>query len=74
MQAYHVADSAGLIKLDAMENPYTFPASLQDQWLDVIKHVELNRYPNPQASELKKTFQKVFQRCMEVIIDPKYGG
>lgn len=60
MQAYHVADSTGLIKLDAMENPYPFPAALKDQWLAELKQVELNRYPNPQASELKKTFQKAF--------------
>ncbi len=60
MQAYHVPDTAGLIKLDAMENPYVFPQVLQDAWLSELKQVELNRYPNPQASELKKTFQKAF--------------
>ncbi len=60
MQAYHVADSSGLIKLDAMENPYTFPAALKEQWLAELKQVELNRYPNPQASELKKNFQQAF--------------
>ena len=60
MQAYHVADSAGLIKLDAMENPYAFPESLLDEWLSVVKKVALNRYPSPQAIELKKTLQKVF--------------
>jgi histidinol-phosphate aminotransferase len=60
MQAYLVADSTGLIKLDAMENPYTFPAALKEQWLEELKRVELNRYPNPQASELKQTFQKAF--------------
>ncbi len=60
MQAYHVADSSSLIKLDAMENPYAFPESLLDAWLTEIKQVALNRYPNPQASALKKTFQKAF--------------
>jgi histidinol-phosphate aminotransferase len=60
MQAYHVPDTAGLIKLDAMENPYGFPEALQSQWLEVLKRVELNRYPSPQASELKKTFQNAF--------------
>ncbi len=60
MQAYHVADSSGLIKLDAMENPYPFPAALQNGWLAELKKIELNRYPNPQASELKITFQKIF--------------
>ncbi len=60
MQAYHVPDTSGLIKLDAMENPFAFPASLRDAWLNELKNVELNRYPNPQASELKKSFQSVF--------------
>jgi histidinol-phosphate aminotransferase len=60
MRAYHVPDSTGLIKLDAMENPYAFPEALKDQWLAELKQVELNRYPNPQASKLKKTFQKAF--------------
>ena len=60
MQAYHVADSTGLIKLDAMENPYTFPEVLKDQWLAELKRVELNRYPNPQAYELKEAFKKAF--------------
>ncbi len=60
MQAYQVPDSTGLIKLDAMENPYAFPEELQDQWLVELKQVELNRYPSPQATELKKTFQQAF--------------
>jgi histidinol-phosphate aminotransferase len=64
MQAYHVPDTTGLIKLDAMENPYAFPGALpeglQQQWLETLKHVELNRYPSPQATELKKTFQQAF--------------
>ncbi|QMU62473.1 MAG: histidinol-phosphate transaminase [Gammaproteobacteria bacterium] len=60
MQAYHVADSSGLIKLDAMENPYIYPATLKEQWLTELKQVDLNRYPNPHASELKKTLQQAF--------------
>ena len=60
MQAYHVPDTSGLIKLDAMENPYAFPDSLREQWLAELKSVELNRYPNPHAVNLKKTFQQVF--------------
>ena len=60
MQAYHVPDTSGMLKLDAMENPFAFPSSLKDAWLNVLKNVELNRYPNPQASELKKSFQNVF--------------
>ena len=61
MQAYHVADSNGLIKLDAMENPYPFPHSLREQWLAELNQIELNRYPNPNATELKHTFQQVYK-------------
>ena len=31
MHAYAVADATGLIKLDAMENPYELPAALRDE-------------------------------------------
>ena len=29
LKAYHVPDASGLIKLDAMENPYAWPAALK---------------------------------------------
>jgi len=31
-QAYAVAPSAGMLKLDAMENPQGMPAALLDEW------------------------------------------
>jgi histidinol-phosphate aminotransferase len=52
LSAYHVADSAHLIKLDAMENPYPLPDQLKQQWLDVLSTTALNRYPDPSAREL----------------------
>lgn len=54
LAAYHVPDSADTIKLDAMENPYQWPDDLTEQWLDVIRDVELNRYPDPGARVLKQ--------------------
>ncbi len=53
LSAYPVPDARGLIKLDAMENPYAWPEALTQQWLAVLKHVELNRYPDPGAAELR---------------------
>ncbi|WP_295413304.1 histidinol-phosphate transaminase [uncultured Thiodictyon sp.] len=47
--AYHVPDPAGLIKLDAMENPYTWPLELQSEWLEVLRGASINRYPDPQG-------------------------
>lgn len=34
--AYHVPDAAGPIKLDAMENPNTWPEDLKSDWLEVL--------------------------------------
>jgi len=52
LTAYHVPDPGRLIKLDAMENPYRWPEAMVDEWLGVLRSVELNRYPDPVAAEL----------------------
>lgn len=54
LSAYHVPDPGDMIKLDAMENPYQWPDDLVAQWLEVIRDVELNRYPDPGARVLKE--------------------
>jgi histidinol-phosphate aminotransferase len=51
--AYHVPDSRGLIKLDAMENPYGLPAELREQIAGLASQASLNRYPDPGAAALK---------------------
>jgi histidinol-phosphate aminotransferase len=53
LKAYHVPDAAGLIKLDAMENPYAFPDALKDEWLELLRTVPINRYPDPAAGALR---------------------
>lgn len=53
LSAYHVADSKNMVKLDAMENPYTWPDELKQQWRDGLSSIDVNRYPDPQASALK---------------------
>jgi histidinol-phosphate aminotransferase len=53
LSAYPVPDSAGLIKLDAMENPYHWPKTMVDEWLACLRNVSLNRYPDPSASVLQ---------------------
>lgn len=54
LKPYHVPDSNDLIKLDAMENPYAWPDSLVDEWLEVLRNVSFNRYPDPAAQKLKQ--------------------
>ena len=53
LSAYHVPDASGLIKLDAMENPYTLPADLQQALGQRLAAVALNRYPVPAYAGLK---------------------
>ena len=50
--AYAVPESAGMIKLDAMENPYAWPGELHSAWLEALGGVELNRYPDAGARAL----------------------
>ncbi|VAX11948.1 Histidinol-phosphate aminotransferase [hydrothermal vent metagenome] len=59
LSAYHVADASGLIKLDAMENPYHWPQDKIDQWLELLRNAELNRYPDPHARQLKDRLREV---------------
>ncbi len=47
LSAYHVPDPGALIKLDAMENPYGWPPQLVQSWLETLRTVPLNRYPDP---------------------------
>ena len=54
LDAYQVPDASGLIKLDAMENPYTWPEELVSQWLQLLRQAELNRYPDPAANALRQ--------------------
>ncbi len=53
LKAYHVPDSSGMVKLDAMENPYALPADLQAEVAQTAGSAELNRYPDPAATRLK---------------------
>lgn len=59
-QAYQVAPADGLIKLDAMENPYPLPAELRRQWLARLETVAINRYPDPNCRALKKQLRATF--------------
>ncbi|MCU7968821.1 MAG: aminotransferase class I/II-fold pyridoxal phosphate-dependent enzyme, partial [gamma proteobacterium symbiont of Bathyaustriella thionipta] len=59
LSAYHVPDPGQMIKLDAMENPYLWPESMQQQWLSQLSEVPVNRYPDPSAAKLTKRLEQV---------------
>jgi len=45
MHAYAIQPSAGLVKLDAMENPFRLPPELQQALGERLGRVAINRYP-----------------------------
>ena len=54
LAAYHVPDSSGMIKLDAMENPFTLPGDLKRSWKARLGEVDLNRYPDADMHDLRE--------------------
>ena len=54
LSAYQVQPATGLIKLDAMENPYTWPEELRAAWVEVLRGTDVNRYPDPAAQALSE--------------------
>ncbi len=53
MHAYAVQDSAGMVKLDAMENPHRLPADLQEKLGKRLGALALNRYPDGRVNDLR---------------------
>lgn len=53
LRAYQVAEADGMVKLDAMENPYPLPPAMRRELAEVLSRVDLNRYPEPTGRELR---------------------
>jgi histidinol-phosphate aminotransferase len=53
MHAYAVQPSAGLLKLDAMENPHRLPPDLQAHLGQRLGALALNRYPGDRINDLR---------------------
>jgi histidinol-phosphate aminotransferase len=70
LTAYHVPEVGDLVKLDAMENPYTWPETVVEQWLAVLRNVTLNRYPDPGAQVLKERLRTAMNvpEAMDVLL------
>lgn len=70
LAAYHVQSSAGMLKLDAMENPYPLPAPVQTAWAETLAAIEVNRYPAPDAPALKQAIRRAMAipHDMEILL------
>ena len=54
MSAYAVPPASGMVKLDAMENPYALPPALRRELAERLAQVDLNRYPEPNPQRLRE--------------------
>ena len=57
IQSYKVAESEGMVKLDAMENPWVWPTEMVDEWSALMRGVDINRYPSASAPRLKESIR-----------------
>ena len=53
MHAYAIQDSVGMVKLDAMENPFSLPPELQKALGERLSKLALNRYPDGRVNDLR---------------------
>ncbi len=60
LTAYQVPDARGMVKLDAMENPFVWPAELRLAWAEDLRRVDVNRYPDPRAESLRASLRAAF--------------
>jgi len=58
LSSYHVQNATGLIKLDAMENPFAFPDDLRTGLAEALAAASLNRYPAAGGDDLKNAFRR----------------
>jgi histidinol-phosphate aminotransferase len=53
LHAYAVQPSAGMVKVDTMENPHSLPPALQQALGDRLGRVAIHRYPAERGDDLK---------------------
>ena len=68
LTSYHVQPAAGLIKLDAMENPFAFPEALRTGLAAALVEASLNRYPPAGADALKQSIRDAMKVPAELDI------
>ena len=60
LSAYTVAPSEGMIKLDAMENPFPLPEPVRARLDQALARVAINRYPDIAAEPVRAVLARAF--------------
>ena len=61
MHAYAIQQSSGLIKLDAMENPFALPPGLQQALGERLGRVAINRYPVQSSADVIRALSRFIE-------------
>jgi histidinol-phosphate aminotransferase len=67
LSAYHVAKAEGMVKLDAMENPYPVPGPVRARMDAALGRVAINRYPDGGAAATRAALRRA------LAIPPRLG-
>ncbi len=68
IRAYESKNAKGLIKLDAMENPHATPPEILNEWKQNIDLLQVNRYPDSEATALRTAIAKNHQCTIDNIL------
>src|SRR4051794_25862105 len=72
--AYHVPQPANIrAKLDANELPFAWPAELRTRLAAALAEVPLERYPDPQARELRAVVAEQLTRELRAAVSERPG-
>jgi len=66
LSAYAVAKAEGMIKLDAMENPYALPAEVRARLASALAEVPINRYPDGGSEAPKRALRSALPLADDV--------
>ena len=66
LKAYPVAKATGMIKLDAMENPYGLSGEARAEIAAAVANARINRYPDGGGDEVKAALRHAFALPPEV--------
>ncbi|MEP6997142.1 MAG: histidinol-phosphate transaminase [Betaproteobacteria bacterium] len=58
LSAYTVAPAEGMVKLDAMENPFALPEAVRARLGAALSRVAVNRYPDIGADQVKQALSR----------------
>lgn len=64
-EGYHSAQLDVAVRLNTNESPYAPPPAFVDGWVDALRHVPLNRYPDRGARDLRSALAKSIGQPVE---------